>query len=261
MGFQYVDSQQRGHVTHVTMRNTAKHNAFNAVMSAELVEALNHAETAGSRAVILRAEPGVKVWSAGHDISELPVGDDDPLKWTNTLAAMMEDVAACALPLIVGIEGGVWGGACELAMAADIVVALESTTFAITPAKLGVAYSSAGISRFLAALPVHVVKEMFFTATPLSAHRAYDLGLVNHLVPNEQRMAAVCSQLADRIVDLAPLTIRSVKAEVQAITLPAHTTDQSAHLEALRTAAWASEDYQEGIRAFEQRRTPEFKGI
>ena len=65
--------QQRGLVTHVTMRNTGKHNAFNAVMSAELVDALSQAEQARSRAVILRAEPGVKVWSAGHDISELPV--------------------------------------------------------------------------------------------------------------------------------------------------------------------------------------------
>ena len=260
MSFQYFDSQQRDLVTHVTMRNTGKHNAFNAVMSAELVDALSQAEQARSRAVILRAEPGVKVWSAGHDISELPVGDDDPLQWKNTLADMMDEVAAFPRPLIVGVEGGVWGGACELVMAADIVVALESTTFAITPAKLGVAYSSAGISRFLAALPVHIVKEMFFTATPLSAHRAYDLGLVNHLVPDEPRMEAVCSQLADRIAELAPLTIRSMKAEAQAITLPAHTADQADELEALRSAAWASRDYQEGIAAFGQRRSPEFKG-
>ena len=88
----------------------------------------------------------------------------------------MDEVAAFPLPVIAAVAGGVWGGACELVMAADVVVAVETSTFAITPAKLGVAYSSAGVSRFLAALPVHIVKEMFFTATPLSAQRAYDLG-------------------------------------------------------------------------------------
>ncbi len=260
MGYEYVSVERREHVTEVTMRNSSKHNAFNANMSAELVHVLGEAYGAGSRAVILRAEPGVKVWSAGHDISELPVGDNDPLAWKNTLAAMMEDVAAFPLPLIVGVEGGVWGGACELVMAADIVVALESSTFAITPAKLGVAYSSAGISRFLAALPVHIVKEMFFTATPLTAHRAYELGVVNHLVPDQVRLTAVCWQLATRIAELAPLTLRSVKAEAQALTLPNHTDDQVAQLERLRAAAWASDDYQEGITAFGQRRTPDFKG-
>lgn len=260
MSYQYFSSIRAGHVTELTMLNSAKHNAFNARMSSEFVDALAAAQLDGARAVIVRAEPGVKVWSAGHDISELPVGDDDPLTWTNTLAAMMDEVAAFPLPVIAAVEGGVWGGACELVMAADVVVAVETSTFAITPAKLGVAYSSAGVSRFLAALPVHIVKEMFFTATPLSAQRAYDLGLVNHLVSDVDRLGAVSLQLGQRMAELAPLTLRSIKAEAQAITLPAHTADQSVELARLRAAAWSSQDYQEGIAAFRQRRSPEFNG-
>lgn len=242
------------------MRNTAKHNSFNAAMSDELVESLRIAESDGTRVVILRAEAGVKVWSAGHDISELPTGDDDPLQWKNTLAEMMEHVAAFPVPLIAAVEGGVWGGACELVMAADIVVALQTSTFAITPAKLGVAYSSAGISRFLAALPVHVVKEMFFTAAPLTASRAHELGVVNHLVPDVDALDVLSWQLANQIAERAPLTLRSAKAEIAAITLPAHTAQQSKELQEMRDAAWASQDYQEGIAAFGERRAPRFNG-
>ena len=65
----FLTAQVRGHVTEVTMRNAAKHNSFIAAMSTELVDTLREAQGAGSRAVILRAEPGVKVWSAGHDTS------------------------------------------------------------------------------------------------------------------------------------------------------------------------------------------------
>lgn len=260
MTYQFLSTRTVGHVTEVTMQNTAKHNSFNAAMSDELVAVLGAADSDGARAVILRAEPGVKVWSAGHDISELPTGDDDPLAWKNTLAAMMEEVAACPIPLIAAVEGGVWGGACELVMAADIVVALESTTFAITPAKLGVAYSSAGISRFLAALPVHIVKEMFFTANPITAQRAYDLGLVNHLVTTVVELDASAWQLAEQIAQRAPLTLRSAKAEMAAITLPTHAPQEAQDLATLRSAAWASQDYQEGIAAFSERRAPNFTG-
>lgn len=260
MNLEYLGVHRRGHVTEVTMLNSAKHNAFNAAMSRELVDTLEGADSDGTRAVILRAEPGVKVWSAGHDISELPVGEQDPLKWTNTLAAMMESVAAFPIPLIAAVEGGVWGGACELVMAADLVVALESSTLAITPAKLGVAYSSAGISRFLAALPIHIAKEMFFTAEPITADRAHNLGFINRLVADESELTDVSWAMADRISERAPLTLRSAKAEMQALTLPAHTEQQSQELSRLYAAAWVSDDYQEGVKAFTERRSPRFEG-
>ncbi len=260
MELQFLAVETRGYVTEVTMCNATKHNSFSAAMSRELVDVLVEADESGSRAVILRAEPGVKVWSAGHDISELPVGEQDPLKWKNTLAAMMENVAALPIPLIAAVEGGVWGGACELVMAADIVIAVESTTFAITPAKLGVAYSSAGVSRFLAALPVHIVKEMFFTAEPITAKRAFELGLVNHLVAEEVGMSALSWQLASQISERAPLTIRAAKAEMQASLLPSHTAEQAQELARLRADAWSSEDYREGIAAFIERRAPRFEG-
>jgi methylmalonyl-CoA decarboxylase len=256
----YFSIESHGQVRSITMTNAGKHNSFNAVMSADLIELLNAAVTEGIRVVLLRAEPGVKVWSAGHDISELPTGDDDPLEWTNTLAQMADAVAAFPLPLIAIVEGGVWGGACELTMCADLVVAHRDSTFAITPAKLGVAYSSGGVSRFLAALPSHIVKEMFFTAEPISATRAYQLGVVNRLAQDGDELTKIGWELGEKIASRAPLTLRSVKAEAGAIAEPTHTGEQAARLRQLRDAAWMSDDYQEGVEAFHQRRAPSFQG-
>jgi len=252
--------ESRGRVRAITMANAGKHNSFNAVMSADLIGLLDTAVDDGIRVVLLRAEPGVKVWSAGHDISELPIGDDDPLEWTNTLAQMADAVAAFPLPLIAVVEGGVWGGACELTMSADLVVAHRDSTFAITPAKLGVAYSSGGVSRFLAALPSHIVKEMFFTAEPISATRAYDLGVVNRIAHDSDDLTTIGWELGEKIASRAPLTLRSVKAEAQAISEPTHTSEQASRLKELRDSAWVSEDYREGVSAFRDRRTPRFSG-
>jgi len=256
----YFSVETRGLVRAITMVNSAKHNSFNALMSADLIELLNASIADGIRVVLFRAEPGVRVWSAGHDISELPTGDDDPLAWTNTLAQMADAVAAFPLPLIAMVEGGVWGGACELTMSADLVVAHRDSTFAITPAKLGVAYSSGGVSRFLAALPSHVVKEMFYTAEPISAPRAYELGAVNRLADDGEELTEIGWDLAEKIAARAPLTLRSIKAEAGVISEPIHTSDQAAWLQEHRDAAWSSTDYQEGVAAFHQRRTPRFEG-
>lgn len=256
----YFGVEVRGHVWAVTMLNTAKHNSFNAQMSAELVNVLHEADERDARAVLLRAEPGISVWSAGHDISELPTGQQDPLAWNNTLAAMVQLIAEFPLPLIALVEGGVWGGACEVVMAADLVVAERDSTFAITPAKLGVAYSSNGISRFMAALPIHVVKEMFFTAEPITSTRAHELGLVNRVVSGESELTREGWALAEKIASRAPFTLRSMKAEARAISEPNHPANQSDELRALRERAWTSADYLEGVAAFKERRAPKFQG-
>ena len=140
------------------------------------------------RAAIIRAEPGSSTWSAGYDISALPVDGSDPLTWTNPLEAFLHAVRSAPFPVIAAVEGGVWGGACELVMTCDLVVAVRSATFAITPARLGVPYNTAGVAHFLSALPLNVAKEMFFTADPITAETAAAFGVVNRLVDDGDEM-------------------------------------------------------------------------
>ncbi len=170
------------------------------------------------RIVILRAEPGVSTWSAGHDIKELPRDGQDPLTWSNSLETLLRAVRGASMPVIAAVEGGVWGGACDLVMSCDLVVATTNSTFAITPTKLGVPYNTAGVAHFLAALPVHVVKEMFFTADPIDAQRAFDLGVVNRLADNPQDLSEKTHELARRIASRAPLAVRALKAEINELT-------------------------------------------
>ena len=245
-------------IAEIVMTYPQRHNAFDAESSAELVALLDKARSEGARVVLLGAEHGVKVWSAGHDISELPPGGVEPDEWVNSMAEMANAVAAFPLPLIAVVEGGVWGGACELTVCVDLIVAAENSTFAITPAKLGVAYSSEGIARFLGALPSHIVKQMFLTAEPIDAKRAYELGLVNYLAADGPTAWQQAREVAAKIAQRAPLTLQAVKTDAHAIITP--TPAQIAAGASTRRAAWTSDDYKEGIAAFKSRRPPTFQG-
>lgn len=248
-------------VVEVTMANTARRNALGLQMLGELASALAEAEVVGARAVIIRAEPGVSTWSAGYDIEALPVDGSDPLTWTNPLESLLHEVRSAPFPVIAAVEGGVWGGACELAMTCDLVVAVRSATFAVTPARLGVPYNTAGVNHFLAALPLNVVKEMFFTADPITAEAAAEYGVVNRLVDDSDTLTEQATSLARRIAMRAPLAVRAIKGELTALTdARSLTSDDFERLTELRRAAWTSEDYQEGVRAFTQKRTPRFTG-
>lgn len=225
-------------------------------MIAELSAALRQAADQ-CRVVVLRAQPGVKVFSAGHDIDEVPVGAP-ATAWDNPVEGLLTSIPTLPVPVIAAVEGTVWGAATNLVMACDLVVALDSVTFAITPAKLGVPYFSAGISMFARSLPLHVVKAMFFTAQPLSAFDAHRFGLVHTLVSDEHELSAVVNDLAQRIVQLAPLTIRSVKTELAALDQYAGVSPSQTA--GLRESAWQSDDVREGVAAFQQRRAPQFEG-
>ena len=248
-------------VIEITMANAARRNSLGAQMLDELAAALSGAQEAGARAVIIRAEPGVSTWSAGYDIEALPVDGSDPLTWTNPLEAFLHAVRSAPFPVIAAVEGGVWGGACELAMTCDLVVAVRSATFAVTPVRLGVPYNTAGVNHFLAALPLAIVKEMFFTGDPITAEAAESYGVVNRLVDDSDALTEAATTLGRRIAERAPLAVRAIKGELAALTdARSLTSDDFERLTELRRAAWTSEDYQEGVRAFREKRSPRFSG-
>ncbi len=250
-----------GHVVEVTMTNSARRNAMGAGMIAELTAALFAAEAAGARALIFRAEPGVTTWSAGYDIAELPIDGSDPLTWTNPLEGFLHAVRLAPFPVIAAVEGGVWGGACEFVFTCDLIVAVRTASFAITPARLGVPYNTAGVAHLLSTLPLNIAKELFFTADPISAEAAASYGVVSRLAADTEEMTTTATELGRRIASLAPLAIRAIKGEMTALTdARSLTSDYFERLTALRRDAWSSEDYQEGIRAFSERRTPRFQG-
>jgi methylmalonyl-CoA decarboxylase len=248
-------------VLEVMMANEARRNAMSEEMLDELRQALRRAQSSDCRAVIFRAAPGVTTWSAGYDISALPTDGSDPLTWTNPLEGFLHALRAAPFPVIAAVEGGVWGGACEFVMTCDLVVAVRTATFAITPARLGVPYNTAGVAHFLAALPLNVAKEMFFTADPITAEEAARYGVVNRVVGDGDEMADTAIDLARRIATRAPLAIRAIKGEMAALTdARSLTSDDFERLTELRRAAWTSRDYQEGVRAFTEKRPPRFAG-
>jgi methylmalonyl-CoA decarboxylase len=255
-----IEIESEGSVLTLSMANPARRNVLGGAMIDEILAGLDKAHQIRARAVILRAIPGTQVWSAGHDISELPHSHRDPLGWSDPLRVVIRAIEEFPAPIIALIEGGVWGGACEMAMACDILVATPGSTFAITPARLGIPYNITGLLTFLNAVPLHAVKEMAFTAQPITGERALQLGLVNHLQPAEE-ITAFCTELAQSIAALSPLAIAVMKEELRVLA-SAHsiTPRMFERVQGLRRRVYDSADYQEGVRAFKEKRKPVFSG-
>jgi methylmalonyl-CoA decarboxylase len=244
----------------VTLTNPAKRNALSAALVSELVAALARLTEQKARVVVLRAMSGAKVWSAGHDVSELPAGRRDPLGWDDPLRHMIREIEQFPAPVIAMIEGGVWGGACETVLACDLIVAAPAATFAVTPAKLGVPYNVSGMLTFLNAADLRLIKEMIFTARPISAERAERLGLINYMVPAAE-LEAFTFDLARTIAANAPLSIAVMKEQLRILAGAHPMTPQGfERVQGLRRLVYDSDDYREGLRAFLEKREPVFHG-
>jgi methylmalonyl-CoA decarboxylase len=212
------------------------------------------------RAVILRAPAGSRVFSAGHDVRELPTHGRDPLTYNDPLRRAVRAVELFPAPVIAMVEGSVWGGACELVMSCDIVVAADDCTFAMTVAKMGVPYNISGVQNLLNTCGMPLCKEMLFTARPMPVKRLVDQGIISQAVPRP-RLEAVTFNLADQIVKNSPLVIGLLKEELRLLSASHNLGPETfERVQAMRRRVYDSADYQEGIHAFFEKRSPHFHG-
>ena len=252
-------SSQAGIAT-ITLQDPRRRNALSSKLIEDVLAGLDRFECDRSRVVVLRAAPGTSVWSAGHDVRELRKPGGTRFRWSDPLRVLIRRIEEFRAPVTGLIEGSVRGGACEVALACDLLIATPDATFALTPARLGVPYNAAGLLTFMNRIPLAILKEMAFGGEPIDAWRAAEVGIVNHVVP-AQEVEGYVPTLARRISRNAPLAVSVMKEQLRLLK-SAHslTPEMFERLQGLRRTVYDSRDYQEGIRAFLEKRVPEFTG-
>ncbi len=243
----------------VILNRPEKRNALSRALVDELLAALQEFHKSAARVVVMAATTAGGVWSAGHDISELPRGED-PLAYADPLEQLLRNIRRAPFPVLAMVNGSVWGGATDLIMNCDLVVGDEHCSFAITPTNLGLPYNTTGLLQFMRRLPLNFVKEMFFTAAPMNAEAAATWGILNHLVPAAE-LRAFTYKLAATIASKAPLAVSAAKEQVRVLTdAEPITPEVFERIQHLRRQVYSSSDYSEGIRAFYEKRKPAFAG-
>ena len=231
-------------------------NALSGELMAELVAALRALdEDEAVRCIVVAGNE--RAFAAGADISELAAGTPVSL-YQNRRLESWDAIRSVRTPLVAAVSGFCLGGGCELAMACDLIVASETAKFGQPEINLGVMPGAGGTQRLTRAVGKAVAMDMILSGRMLGAEEARDLGLVARVVAQEAWLEAA-KRVAREIAAKSPVSVRLAKEAID----EAFETPLSAGIELERRSfylARASEDAEEGLSAFVEKRKPEFRG-
>jgi len=256
MDFEFIRVERDPPVAVVTLNRPKVLNALSPALVEEFTTALGELDQDDSiRAVVLTGGP--KVFAAGADIGDMaertPIEQlqrDQTGRWLK--------VTSFTKPLIAAVNGYALGGGCEMALMCDLIIAGDSARFGQPEINLGIIAGAGGTQRWTRTAGKYVSMEVNLTGQPITAWRAYQLGLVNKVVPAEVTIE-VAKQVARQIASRAPIATRLAKESInQALETPLR--------EGLAVERknfyflFATEDQKEGMKAFLEKRPAQFRG-
>jgi len=238
----------------ITLNRPEARNALGEDIRAGLFQAWERFEHDPALRIAILTGAGDKAFCAGGDLKEMvATGMQVPPR---DLFPLPYDTIELSKPTIAAVNGIAFAGGWMIAQACDLCVASTSAKFAVTEVKVG--RSSPWASPLIHMIPQRIMMEILLTGKPITAQRAYEIGLVNRLAEPDQLMNTALALAAD-ILDGAPLSVRAARETVMLAT----EMGRSAALAAARHASelcYHSEDAQEGPRAFAEKRIPQWTG-
>ncbi|MDB5575548.1 MAG: enoyl-CoA hydratase [Bradyrhizobium sp.] len=255
-----IITQVTEHISLVTMNRPSSANALNTQMGVDLVDFFEStAMHAGALRCLVLTGAGDKAFCAGGDLKER--NGMSNAAWTSQhliFERMARAILNCPIPVIAAVNGAAYGGGCEIAACCDFIYASSSARFALTETSLGIIPGAGGTQTIARAVGERRAKELLLSADPFDANAALEWGLVNKVVAaGDLNEAAI--ERARRISANAPLAVRQAK---QAITrgLQMSLSDGMAfEIEAYNRLV-PTNDRNEGVIAFNERRKPRFEG-
>jgi enoyl-CoA hydratase/carnithine racemase len=248
-----------GHVVTVTLNRPEQMNAMNTAMGEDLLACFDALPRDPDVRAVVFTGAGDRAFCAGGDLKERNGMTDEAWRAQHVIfeqAAMR--VLRCPVPVIAAVEGFALAGGCELAILSDFIVAGATAVFGVPETTLGIFPGIGGTQLLPRLVGAALAKEMIFTGRRMKVDEAKAAGLVNHVVPAGQARAKA-TDIATTIAANGPIAVRQAK---KAIAYGAETDLETAMVLAIEAynATVVTEDRLEGVRAFNEKRRPRFKG-